>query len=294
MASSGFDAELRGGRRWYRMAAAVAAAVILVCTGIFAGAFLARDTGDQPPGTAKDSPSGSTAGPTRGMGSQSTQSRTPMMTQRPTTCPTVRPRRFGYQPLWPFTSLSDVAAWQSAYRRNGSQPWHLDADQTAKAFTTGFLGFTEIDKVVGRTVRGDNAWVSVGFVTEDMDRPFVSAVIHLVKYGAGQDAPWEVVGTRDSELTLTTPAYGAWVSSPVQAGGRITGVDESILVEIRQPASENPIGTSQPVRAGGERQPWKAAVSFRGATDPALTVVARTGGHLKEVERFAVTAIRPR
>ncbi|GAB3430939.1 hypothetical protein GCM10027569_77530 [Flindersiella endophytica] len=204
------------------------------------------------------------------------------------------PRPFGYQPLWPFSSLSDVAAWQSAYRRNGSQPWHLDADQSALAFTTGFLGFDEIDKVVGHTVRGDHAWVSVGFVTEDMDKPFVSAVIHLVKYGADRDAPWEVVGTKDSDLTLTRPKYGAWVTSPVQVGGRITGVDESLVVEIRQIASEKPLGSSRPVPAGGENQPWKATVSFSGASDPALTVVARTGGHLMEVERFAITAIRVR
>lgn len=280
------------GRRWYRMAAAIAAAVILVSAGIFAGALLTRGSDDQSPDTALASPSDTTANSPSATVTRPRSSPTSCPTSQRTNCPTAVPRRFGYQPLWPFTSQSDVAIWQSAYRKNGSQPWHLDADQTALTFTTGYLGFSEIDKVVGRTIRGDHAWISVGFTVEDMDRPYVSAVIHLVKYGADRDAPWEVVGTKDGDFTLTTPKYGARMSSPVQVGGRITGVDESILVEIRQPASEDPLGVSQAVMAGGEKQPWKATVSFRGASDPALTVVARTGGHMKDVERFAITAIR--
>jgi len=38
---------------------------------------------------------------------------------------------------------------------------------------------------------------------------------------------------------------------------------------------------------------WSARVSFAGATDPALTIVISTGGHLQGVERFAITAVRP-
>ncbi|MEI8406612.1 MULTISPECIES: hypothetical protein [unclassified Kribbella] len=52
-------------------------------------------------------------------------------------------------------------------------------------------------------------------------------------------------------------------------------------------------GTSCCVPAGGERQPWSAKVTFSGATDPAVTIVASTGGHLQRVERFAITGARP-
>lgn len=31
---------------------------------------------------------------------------------------------------------------------------------------------------------------------------------------------------------------------------------------------------------------------FSGAEDPVLTIVASTGGHIAEVERFTVTAVR--
>jgi hypothetical protein len=33
-------------------------------------------------------------------------------------------------------------------------------------------------------------------------------------------------------------------------------------------------------------------VTFKGATDPAVVVIASTGGHYQGVEAFAVTAIR--
>jgi hypothetical protein len=34
-------------------------------------------------------------------------------------------------------------------------------------------------------------------------------------------------------------------------------------------------------------------VSFQGADAPVLTIVASTGGHYTEVERFAITGVRP-
>jgi hypothetical protein len=215
----------------------------------------------------------------------------PVATATPAPPPTAENKPFRYQPLWPFTSVAEAAAWQRAYRESGRQPWHLDAEETALSFTTGFLGFTEIDRVVSRTIRGDDAHIGVGYLAEGNSS--VAAVIHLAKIGQGPDAPWEVVGTADTLLTIERPRYGAVVSSPVTAAGRITGVDESIRVEVRQPSSENPIGTYCCRPGGGQGEPWSAQVSFRGAVDPALTVVASTGGHVQTVERFAITGVRP-
>ncbi|WP_410790962.1 hypothetical protein [Kribbella sp. C-35] len=198
---------------------------------------------------------------------------------------------FRFQPLWPFRSVAEAAGWQRSYRGSGGQPWHLDAAETALDFTRGFLGFTEIDRVVSRSVRGAEAYIGVGYQAEG-GGPSGAAVIHLVKIGRGSDAPWEVVGTADTSLTVEQPRYAARVTSPITVGGRITGVDESIRVQVRQPSSEEPIGTYCCRPGGGEKQPWSAQVTFRGAVDPALTVVASTGGHLREVEQFAITGVR--
>lgn len=199
-------------------------------------------------------------------------------------------REFAYQPLWPFADAAEAAAWQEDHRSGRHAPWHLDADATALAFTTGYLGFTEIDQVLASEVDGDEAHVTVGFSVQEGE-PGTAAVLHLARIGAGRDAPWEVVGTRDTTLTLTEPRYGTTVSSNLTVGGRITGVDESIRVEVRGPAGL--LGESCCPAAGGENTPWTTTVSYRGASGAALTIVASTGGHVTNVERFAITGVRP-
>jgi hypothetical protein len=202
------------------------------------------------------------------------------------------PSSFTRPPLWPFRSAAEVEAWQDDHAAGGAEAWHLDPAETALRFTGDFLGFTAVDQVVAQDVGTDDAHVTVGYVPEPGAAPVASANIHLVRYGSGDDAPWEVVGTADTSLTLDTPAYGAAATSPLAVGGVVTGVDESLRVEVRQPSSSAPLGGSCCVPAGGEAQPWSATVSFSGATDPALTVVVSTGGHVQDVERFAITALR--
>ncbi|TMR13053.1 hypothetical protein ETD85_57900 [Nonomuraea zeae] len=198
-----------------------------------------------------------------------------------------------YQPLWPFSSPGEAAAWERAYREDGRQGWHLDARRTAVAFARDFLGFTEIDQAVKIVPQGRHARVHVGYRSPEGNSPaLVAAVVHLVRYGSGRDAPWEVVGTDDTDLSLTKPAYGAAVGSPLSVGGRITGVDESIRVQVRHPGSAAPLGERCCVSAGGSDSPWSARVSFTARPGRTLTVVASTGGHLATVERFAVTGVR--
>ncbi|MFF8288861.1 hypothetical protein ACF068_06445 [Streptomyces sp. NPDC016309] len=195
-----------------------------------------------------------------------------------------------FQPMWPFTTPAQAQDWQRAYRAGGHQPWHLDAEQTALSFTRGYLGFTEIDRVTSRSIGATRARIGVGLSGPESSGS--AAVVHLMRYGTGRDAPWEVVGTDDTTFTLTAPAYGSVVRSPLTVGGRISGVDESLRVQVRQPSSEAPLGSSCCTPAGGSGQPWSSSVSFKGAKDAVLTVVAFTGGHIAEVERFTVTAVR--
>ncbi len=275
--------------RRMRIAVVVAIATVVALVAVLAVVLL-RDSGSEP-GATPPSPSTTPSATASTTPTPGTPSSTPTTSPTPTPTPTVR--AFAYQPLWPFTSSAQAAAWQRSYRSGGHQPWHLDAGQTALSFTTGFLGFTEIDRVVSRLIRGDEARIGVGYQTGEGSGVGTAAVLHLVKIGQGLDAPWEVVGTVDSTFSLLRPRYGATVMSPLTVGGRITGVDESIRIDVRQPSSSRPIGTSCCVPAGGDHQAWSARVTFSGATDPALTIVASTGGHLQGVERFTITAAHP-
>ncbi|WP_211589388.1 hypothetical protein [Microbispora sp. H11081] len=278
MTISGAGLARRAGPRW----AAVVPAVVLAVSGLLTGAC----------GNGRDSVGASASPAPSAPGSLS-----PAVS--PSLSPSVSPSLPAgslvagrYQPLWPFADEKQARDWQESYRSGGHQPWHLDPEQTALSFTQGFLGFEGVDQVVERTVTGAHARVSVGIRGEGGGRPGIAAVIHLVRFGTGTDAPWEVVGTDDTTFSLTTPRYGAVVSSPVKVGGRITGVDESIRVRVRGTGSAQPLGERCCVSAGGDGAPWSATVTFRAAPGRTLTIVASTGGHVAEVERFAVTGVR--
>jgi len=193
----------------------------------------------------------------------------------------------GYQPLWPFSSYAEAERWRTT--AGGSQPWHLDAGQTALSFTRSYLGFTELDQVAAPRLDGQGAHVGVGF-RDPNGQLRISAVLHLVRYGGAKDSPWEVVGSDDTTLSLEQPAYGSQVSSPMIVGGHITGVDESIVVSVlRSTSSGTDRATMAGVPAGGDHAPWTTSVPFtqRGV----LTIVASTGGHLQRVERFAIQGV---
>jgi hypothetical protein len=216
---------------------------------------------------------------------------TPAATPAPSLVPTGAATPFTYQPLFPFGSLADAQAWQASYASGGHQPWHLSADQTAVAFSQGYLGFSEINKVAGHSISGGDAHVTVG-LTLPNGHISSAAVVHLVKFGTGRYAPWEVVGTDDTTLTLDTPAYGTSVSSPVKIGGKITGVDENLRAEVRTLGTAASVGTVCCLPAGGQATAWSLTLPFHASTGQIITIVVHTGGHVAGVERFAVTGAR--
>jgi hypothetical protein len=199
-----------------------------------------------------------------------------------------------YQPLYPFASLADAQAWQAADRSGGHQPWHADAGATAIAFSSGWLGFNEIDTVTNTRTGADGAHIGVGY-RDPNGRLRTAAVLHLVRFGTDPDSPWEVVGSDDpASFSLDTPAYGSPVTSPITVGGHIVGVDENIKVTVHRLASQAPVGTHCCTPAGMATPTgtdWAATVSFTAAPGDVLTIVAQTGGHLQAVERFAIQGV---
>lgn len=194
-----------------------------------------------------------------------------------------------YLPLWPFGSLWAAEQWRT--KGGGSQPWHLDPEETALNFTRSYLGFTEIDEVTETFLDDLGAHVGVGY-RDPIGGQRAAAILHLVQFGTAHDSPWVVVGSDDTTMTLEKPAYGSKVSSPMTIGGHITGVDESIVVSVLRMTSTGSDRTELArMPAGGDRAPWTTGpVSFsqRGV----LTIVASTGGHLQQVERFAIHGVR--
>jgi hypothetical protein len=234
---------------------------------------------------------GTAAGPSSSSHPAAPSSPAPASTPAATAAPSPAPEPFGYQPLFPFASLAGAQAWQVGYAAGGHQPWHLSADQTALAFTQGYLGFSQINKVAAHTISGGDAHVTVG-LTLPNGQVNHAAIIHLVRFGSGRYAPWEVVGTDDTTLTLDSPAYSGTATSPLRIRGKITGVDESLLAEVHQLGATGPAGSYCCRPAGGRAAPWSLTVPFHAASGQVITIVVHTGGHVAAVERFAVTGVR--
>lgn len=300
---AGLDAVRGGGRaaRRRRRAALAGAGVAALLAAAVAIPLVLDDgdrtvtTGPEPtPTTTSDPP---TTSPAPDPSTDPRPSTTPPSTTPPETAPADggagTPAVLAQAPLWPFRTAAEVDEWRAGYRTDGQGPWHLDAEQTALEFTTGYLGFTEIDRVLRSDIGATEAHVVVGYAQPGDGELSAAANVHLLRWGTGDDAPWEVVGTADETLTLDTPDYGSTVTSPLTVGGEITGVDESLHVRVLQPSSPAPLGETCCVPAGGENARWSVTVPFSGATDPALTVAVATGGHVQDVERFAITAVRP-
>ncbi len=202
--------------------------------------------------------------------------------------PTAEPFVLGYEPLWPFGSYAEAEQWRTT--AGGSQPWRLDAGMTALDFIQS-LGLSDITQVIGTRLDKLGAHVDVGY-RDPNGAERTAATLHLVRFGTAKDSPWEVVGSDDTTLSLERPAYGSRVTSPMTIGGHITGVDENIVVSVvkRLGANASTVRPVARVPAGGDHAVWTTGpVSFtdRGV----LILLATTGGHLQQVERFAIHGV---
>jgi hypothetical protein len=276
--------ERRQWRRWgLPLLAAAAVAAIAIGTTVVASSLKSAPT---PPASSTSnispSPSPSVTHPSPSTSrSQASQSPGASKTQPPATT-----FDLGYQPLWPFADFAAAERWRTT--AGGSQPWHADPEQTALSFVSGYLGFVDPNRITSHVMDAAGAHIGVGYLNPS-GVPHTAAVLHLVRFGTASDAPWEVVGSDDTDFSLEQPAYGSTVSSPMTVGGHITGVDESLHITVRQLGTEAPVGQNCCQPAGGQNSPWTQQVSFTGSG--VLTIVVSTGGHLKGVERFAIQGV---
>lgn len=191
--------------------------------------------------------------------------------------------------MWPFAGQADADRWLTEGRPAGTDPWHADPRATALKFTREFLAFTDLDRTTKVTEQPREAWVGVG-QADPKGTDMTVANLHLARFGPAADAPWVVVGSEDTELTLERPAYGSPVQPVAEVGGLISGVDESLHIEARQLTEL--VGEFCCTPAGGERAAWSATVSIAPRRPGVVTLVVSTGGHYANIERFAVTALR--
>lgn len=196
----------------------------------------------------------------------------------------------GLLPLWPFQTGEQAGAWLRGVRAGAPDAQQRsDAAATALAFTRDFLGYTGISQITSATGSATDRLVGVGQLTES-GAVLTAATLRLLRFGPEPDAPWVVVGTQDAASVLAQPGYGATVGASFAVGGRVTGVDEALRVSVLVPGA-GLLASAGPVGVGGVDQAWSVPVTRASATAGSiLTVAVCTGGHLFDVEWFAVSA----
>ncbi|MFL6136256.1 MAG: TolB family protein [Frankiaceae bacterium] len=270
--------------RWLMPAAALGAAAAL--TGIAFGTYTALSGKDElRSGVANGGPSG---GPTQPGPSLTT-------TQGPTPTPsgsTATVAGTPTTPVWPFTSYAQVQLWQQQYASGGQSPWHLDAKYTAQAFVDSLKLPQQQLKVLGlEPVAGGGAAVRIATTTTGDGRPHELAVVRLMRWGTGDQAPWEVTGVSTAGARIDSPAAGAAVGSPLTVHYTLDGgVEEDVYASVWDGQAR--LASGHAVVGGGAQQ---AGLTFPAPqTSNGYVVVADIQGASgrSTLTRLVVTPVR--
>ena len=150
--------------------------------------------------------------------------------------------------IWPFASAAQVSAWRAD---PSGKPWATDARAVAAHFLSDYL------RLPGLTVGpGCASCLEIDVRTASTS----AGTLHLVADSHASPVVYSVTGVDPPPgLSVTRPVSGQRVGTPVQVGGGITGVDESILVRLLSQAGKALGQTSAPAGSG---RPWTASLPW--------------------------------
>lgn len=289
----------RGRVRWLMPVASLGTAAAL--TGGAFGAYNAFSGDDQALRTGRLAHTGpaqhSSAAPSATQPTTPSASTTAPSTARSTDPATAVATRKGEAaapatPVWPFHSAAYVAMWQQAYADSGSQPWHLDAGATATAFVDS-LNLPAQDLGVATTTPVSNGTVDVRVTTASTadGTPRVFAIVRLTRWGAGANAPWEVIGVTAPGLSIDSPAAAAAVASPVTVRYTLDGgVEEDVYTSAWD--SGGRLASGHATVGGGAQQATLSFGRARAAAGYVVVADVQSASGTATLTRLAVTPVR--
>jgi hypothetical protein len=197
----------------------------------------------------------------------------PSVTPTPTVTTPVALAHFPARAIYPFTSAAMAKSWEDGGGAHGEFPAFADADKTALAFVHDMLGETSVSTVTDAmmSANGKTATVTLGRKLQgESNRTIDVTRVHLLHFGNA----WLVVGADDAAglLTVTSPAPGEPVSSPLAVSGPGFGVDEAIRVQLVT-LHGGPLGGTGHASFGGGTPKWSTTVTFPSSPDPAGGIV---------------------
>jgi hypothetical protein len=180
-------------------------------------------------------------------------------------------------PVWPFTSDAQAADWVAA---PGDRTWAADPVQVAQHLLDDVLALP--GTAVGTAGGGD----VVRVVVRAGGRPV--STVQLEQVGRGPNGPWAVTGASAEDVGITTPDAGGSVESPLTVTGRVTGVDESVHVQLLAGSTQLADGHAP----AGAEQPWSQLLRWSSTTWSTGAVVASTYDGKGDLHALALTPVR--
>lgn len=148
-----------------------------------------------------------------------------------------------------------TAVWPGA-----GTPGYAEPVGAARAFATGFLGFT--DPVVGDFQQGDSRSGEVEI------RPIATgpATTVLLRQLSGEDS-WSVLGAATEGIQVSAPDALAVITSPVTVRGEAWTFEGHVSVQVRQDGTTAPIGEGYVTGGGDQLRPFTGSIPFTATAD---------------------------
>lgn len=226
--------------RWLRPAMAAGVAVVVVAAGV-GGYAIAKNHDDN--GNAKVTPANSnTATP-------------PVATGYPADA------------IFPFATKGQELSWENEFA-DGHSPWASDPVAVTQSWVQYYL-LQHGSFRYAKQATSDSADVTVSRSIGGTDHAVT--VVHLVKYGNA----WLVTGASDpaNQLSISSPAAGAGVASPLTVTGPGYGVDEQATVDVRSATTADSYGHASTGPFGNGTAQWSATVPFDATSNAGVVVV---------------------
>jgi Immunoglobulin-like domain of bacterial spore germination len=235
-------------RRWLVAALVTAIAVIAALVAVIAWPDDGDDTATPEPTTTVTMEAPTTAPSTTAA---------PTTTAPPTTAPTTAPPA--------------VDTTTAVFPSGAGAPRYDDPVAAARAFAVDLVGFT--DPVVGPYRTGDNRSGEVA-VRAKSTGPATTVMVRRL----GADGSWWVIGAATDNVTVTSPAAGDAIASPVSVTGSALAWEGNVNGEIRQDGTRAPLGTGVFTGGGDVMRPFSGSISYSAPSQPygALVLVTHS------------------
>jgi len=151
--------------------------------------------------------------------------------------------------IWPFATQAAASTWSSDF------PWAQDGLQVGRHFIADYLKLKDVNVA--------QHCVSCGVLELDVNGKSVGQLT-LARIGVGFASGrgtqvYTVVAAGGTDLTITSPAAGAAITSPTSLTGRITGADENVMLRLLSTSGDELATAGAPA---GSAVPWSATLTW--------------------------------